>query len=186
MSDRAASASWQIATVPNVISVLRLCAVPVAVWLVLDGALRQAFGLFVIAGVSDAVDGWLARRGAASVLGAVLDPLADKALLIGMFLSLGALGIVPDELAWLVVARDVVIVGGAAAMVGLGMPLVIRPLLVSKLNTVLQIVLVGVALFLVGFGRSAPLLMHGLEVAVLLSTLLSGLAYGWSTARRWA
>lgn len=186
MSDRAASASWHVATLPNAISVLRLCAVPVAVWLALDGALQPTFWLFLLAGASDALDGWLARRGAASQLGALLDPLADKALLIGMFVTLAELHILPNYVAVLVVARDVLIVGGAAAMLGLGFPLVIRPLMVSKLNTVLQIVLVASALFLAGFELRAPLLLEGLVWAVVASTATSGLAYAWSTARRCA
>lgn len=183
MSDRTAPASWHIATLPNAISALRLCAVPVVVWLALGGAWWGAFGLFVLAGVSDALDGWLARRGAASQLGAVLDPLADKALLVGMIVTLASLGVLPRALAVLVVARDLLIVGGALAMAGAGAASAVRPLRIGKLHTALQIVLVGTALFLCGLGLRAPLALGGLVWAVVASTLLSGFAYGWSILR---
>jgi cardiolipin synthase len=183
VTDRATEPGWHVATLPNVISVLRLCAVPVAVWLALRGALQETFALFLAAGASDALDGWLARRGAASQLGAILDPLADKALLISMFVTLAGLHILPQYLAVLVVARDVLIIGGALALVALGFPLVLRPLMVSKLNTGLQVLLVATALCLAGFGLSAPLLLRTLVWAVVASTLASGLAYGWRIGR---
>src|SRR5947208_1714506 len=87
-----------IVNVPNVITFARLCAVPVAIWLTLRGQFALTFGLFALAGISDAVDGWLARRRGGSALGAMLDPLADKALLIGMFVTLTVVGVLPDWL----------------------------------------------------------------------------------------
>ena len=75
---------------PNVITFARLCAVPAAVWLVLRDQFAAAFWLFVAAGVSDAVDGWLARRRGPTVVGTVLDPVADKVLLVSMYVTLAA------------------------------------------------------------------------------------------------
>jgi cardiolipin synthase len=129
-------------TLPNVITFGRLCAVPVAVWLVLDGAFAWAFWLFLAAGLSDALDGWLARRGAASAVGAVLDPVADKALLVTMYVTLAAVSILPVWLAILVVFRDMVIVGGLLVLGVLGHPVGIRPIWISKLNTALQMLAV--------------------------------------------
>lgn len=105
-------------TLPNAISFARLCAVPLAVWLVLHQRLADAFWIFVAAGISDAVDGWLARRWGGSSVGAVLDPLADKALMIGMYVTLAVVKALPDWLAILVVFRDVVIVGGGTGAGG--------------------------------------------------------------------
>ena len=103
------------------------------------------------------MDGWLARRnGGGNALGALLDPVADKALLVTMYVTLAAVNVLPDWLAILVVFRDVVIVGGVVVLAVLGQPVLIRPLYVSKLNTALQIVLVAVALLLAGFGLAAP------------------------------
>ena len=112
------------------------------------------------------MDGWLARRnGGGNAVGALLDPVADKALLVTMYVTLAAVKVLPDWLAILVVFRDVVIVGGVVVLSLLGQPVLIRPLYVSKLNTALQIVLVAVALLLAGFGLAAPVLMHGAGLA---------------------
>ena len=113
-------------TLPNIISFARLCAVPLAIWLVLHRNYTNAFGLFVAAGFSDAVDGWLARRNGGTALGAALDPLADKTLMIGMYVTLAATGQLPDWLAILVVFRDVVIVGGVVLLWLTGHPATIR------------------------------------------------------------
>jgi cardiolipin synthase len=164
-------------TLPNMITFGRLCAVPLAVWLVLHRQFGAAFGLFVVAGLSDALDGWLARRRGTSVVGAMLDPVADKALLVCMYLTLSAVGVLPDWLAILVVFRDLLIVGGVIVHWLLGLPVAIRPLFVSKVNTALQIVLVAAALALHGGGMKAPGLLGGLIWAVAASTLLSGAAY---------
>jgi cardiolipin synthase (CMP-forming) len=174
------SALW---TIPNMITFGRLCAVPLAVWLVLQHRIAEVFYLFVAAGLSDAVDGWLARRRGPSALGALLDPVADKALLVTMYVTLAVVNVLPDWLAILVVFRDMVIVGGVLVLAVLGQPVQIRPLYVSKLNTVLQIVLVALALLLAGFGLTAPLLLTALIWAVAASTLASGAGYVWKVAR---
>jgi cardiolipin synthase (CMP-forming) len=175
--------SGALLTLPNVISFARLCAVPLAFWLVIGGRFAAAFGLFVGAGASDAVDGWLARRnGGGNGVGAVLDAVADKALLVTMYVTLAAAGEIPDWLAILVVFRDLIIVGGVVALALLGQPVTIRPLFVSKVNTVLQIVLVALTLFVAGFGLVAPaadIARVALSWAVATSTLASGAAYVW-------
>ncbi len=172
----------RVVNVPNIITLARLCIVPVSVWLVLRGQTMWAFWLFIAAGGSDAIDGWLARRRGPTTVGALLDPVADKALLVSMYVTLAAVHVLPDWLAILVVFRDVVIVGGVLALSVLGMPVVIRPLMVSKLNTVLQIALVAVALLHAGLGVSTPLL-PALVWSVTASTLASGAAYVAQAAR---
>jgi len=170
-------------TAPNLITFGRLCAVPLAFWLVLERRLDLAFFLFVLAGLSDAVDGWLARRYGGNSIGALLDPVADKALLVTMYVTLAVVRELPDWLAILVVFRDLLIVGGVIVMGVLGQPVVIRPLYVSKLNTALQIVLIAATLFLIGFDLMAPVLLTVLIWVVAASTLVSGAAYVWVTAR---
>ena len=172
-----------VLNLPNVITFARLCAVPLAVWLVLRHHMAAAFGLFALAGVSDGIDGWLARRRGGTALGAMLDPLADKALLIGMFVTLAVMKALPDWLALLVVFRDVVIVGGVLTLRLTGAPVRIRPLFVSKLNTALQLLLVGLALLLAGFGLHASWLLWALTWAVAATTLASGAAYVARAAR---
>lgn len=175
--------STTLLNIPNLISFGRLCAVPLAFWLVIDHALGGAFILFVLAGASDAVDGWLARRaGGGNAIGAVLDPMADKALLVTMYVTLAAIGAVPDWLAILVVFRDLIIVGGFMVLVLAGHSPAIRPLFVSKVNTTLQIILLGLTLFLAGFGVAAPgvaVVMNVLTWVVAATTLASGGAYVW-------
>ena len=179
-SGRGATAA--LLTAPNLVTLGRLCAVPLAFWLVLEQRLELAFFLFLLAGLSDAVDGWLARRYGGNSIGALLDPVADKALLVTMYVTLAVVRELPDWLAILVVFRDLLIVGGVIVMSILGQPVVIRPLYVSKVNTALQIVLIAATLFLIGFDLMAPLLMQCLIWTVAASTLLSGAAYVWTAA----
>ena len=173
---RAAAALFNAA---NVITFGRLCAVPLAFWLVLAHRLDLAFFLFVLAGLSDAVDGWLARRYGGNAVGAVLDPVADKALLVTMYVTLAVVQVLPDWLAILVVFRDLMIVGGVIVLAILGHPVAIRPLYISKVNTTLQIVLIAATLCLTGFDLMAPYLLVSLIWIVAASTLLSGAAYVW-------
>lgn len=172
-----------VLNLPNVITFARLCAVPVSVWLVMRQHFDLAFALFAAAGLSDAVDGWLARRQGGTALGAILDPAADKALLVCMYITLAAVGVLPDWLAILVVFRDLVIVGGLLVLWLLGQPVRVRPLWVSKLNTALQLSLVAVALALAGFGPRVPGVLDALVWVVAGTTLVSGAAYVWKVAR---
>ena len=99
-------------TLPNIITIARLCGVPVLVWALIEGDWTLAFAIFVVAGISDAVDGALARRlNQQSELGLYLDPIADKVLLVSVFVGLALLGRLPDWLAIAVVGRDLLIVG---------------------------------------------------------------------------
>jgi cardiolipin synthase len=176
-----------VMTLADAITLARLGIVPLIVWLVLRHHLALTFWMFVAAGVSDAVDGWLARRSGGTLLGAVIDPVADKALLVTMYVSLAAIEVLPDWLAILVVFRDVMIVGGVLVLSVLGQRVPIRPLMISKVNTAMQIVLVAVALLLAGFGRrnafAAPWLLSMLIWTVAATTLASGTAYLWKAAR---
>lgn len=171
-------------TLPNLITLARLCAVPATVWLILQHRLDLAFCLFVGAGISDGVDGWLARvRNSRSALGALLDPVADKALLVSVYVTLAGIGVLPDWLAILVVFRDLLIVGGVLVLWVLGQPPAIRPLLVSKLNTALQIALAALALLLAGFELRAAPLLNSLIWLVAATTFASGAAYVASVLR---
>jgi cardiolipin synthase len=175
--------SAALLTLPNAITFARLCAVPLAIYLVLHHDFLSAFWLFVAAGLSDAIDGWLARRNGPTYVGALLDPVADKALLVGMYVMLAVVQVLPDWLAILVVFRDALIVGGVLVLTLLGQAPAIRPLMVSKLNTLLQIVLVAVALLLAGFGRHRNGAIEPLIWLVAASTLASGAAYIVSVVR---
>jgi cardiolipin synthase len=165
-------------TLPNVITLFRLILVPLAVWLILDARFWLAFWVFLAAGVSDAIDGWIARRfDLRSELGALLDPLADKALLMSVYVTLGAIRALPLWLVILVVARDVMIMGGFLLLGVLGHAPTVRPLAVSKLNTALQIVLAAATLVRLGGGWDLGPALDALVAAAGLTTFVSGAAY---------
>ncbi|HVX91835.1 MAG TPA: CDP-alcohol phosphatidyltransferase family protein [Xanthobacteraceae bacterium] len=159
---------------PNLITIARILLVPVVVWAIGSGEMRAAFLLFVAAGVSDAVDGFLAKRfGMASELGAYLDPLADKALIMSIYVALGLTEAIPRWLVILVVSRDIMIIGGVLLSWLLVKPIAVKPLLVSKLNTLAQIVFAGLVLASLGFGFTATDAQTGAMIAVAVLTLLS-------------
>jgi cardiolipin synthase len=172
-----------LANLANVITFGRLCAVPLAFWLVLDHRIAGAFLLFIAAGLSDAVDGWLARRYGGNAVGALMDPVADKALLVTMYITLAVVGELPNWLAILVVFRDALIVGGVVVLTMLRHVVTIRPLYISKVNTVAQIVLIAASLLHGGFGLGRPGLVDLLTWCVVLTTVASGAAYVWKAAR---
>jgi cardiolipin synthase len=139
--------------IPNIITVFRIFLVPVVVWLIISGQLQWAFFVFALAGISDGLDGYLAKRfGWTTELGAYLDPLADKLLLVSIYVVLGLADHLPVWLVIAVVSRDVLIVGAVLLSWILGRPVEMRPLLISKANTVCQIMLA--ALVLVDLGLS--------------------------------
>jgi cardiolipin synthase (CMP-forming) len=138
---------------PNIITVGRIFSVPVMVWLIVTDNLSYAFGLFVAAGFSDALDGFLARRFHwQTELGAYLDPVADKTMLTSVYASLTFHGYMPIWLGILVVSRDLLIVGAVVLAWLLNRGMEIRPLLVGKVNTGLQILLAAAILANQGFG----------------------------------
>ncbi len=140
-------------SIPNLITLGRAIIVPVVFWLLVSGQVQAAFILFVIAGISDAVDGFLAKRyGWQTELGSYLDPLADKMLVVSIFIALGVLGALPSWLVIAVVSRDILIVIAIVLSWLLGHPVHIKPLAVSKANTVAQLTLAAMVLADEGFG----------------------------------
>jgi cardiolipin synthase (CMP-forming) len=165
-------------SIPNLITLARILAVPVILWAITSGEMRIAFALFLAAGLSDLVDGYLAKRfGMATELGAYLDPLADKAMIISIYVALGIVEAMPRWLVILVVSRDIMIVGAVMLSWLIGAPVKVKPLLVSKLNTAAQIVFACVVLGTVGFSYPLPTLTWILMTLVAILTLLSVAAY---------
>lgn len=165
-------------SIPNLITLARILLVPIVVWAIAGGYLLEACLLFLVAGLSDAVDGFIAKRfNMASELGAYLDPLADKTLLVSIYVTLGIAGTIPRWLVILVVSRDIMIVGAVMLSWLLGNPLKVKPLLVSKLNTAAQIVFAGVVLAAGAFGFREGMIVEVLKGLVAALTLLSIGAY---------
>ena len=161
-------------SIPNLITLGRILLVPVVVWAITAGEMRVAFLLFLAAGISDAVDGFLAKRfGMRTELGAYLDPLADKTMLVSIYIALGIIEAIPRWLVILVVSRDIMIVGAVILSWLVHRPIPLKPLLVSKLNTVAQIALAGVVLAALGFEFNVDVTIIALATLVAALTLLS-------------
>ena len=164
--------------IPNLISAARVLLVYPVVSLMLEQRYGPALALFVVAGVSDGVDGFLAKHYHwQSRLGSFLDPLADKLLLVCCYLVLAWQGLLPLWLAVLVVLRDVVIFSGAVAYHLLMRPFEGQPLLLSKLNTLLQLVLVFAVLASRVVAGIPGLALDGLILLAALTTFGSGAQY---------
>jgi cardiolipin synthase len=172
-------------SLPNIISLCRLLSVPVAIYLILHGYMAGAFWLFVAAGVSDAVDGYLAKRlDQTSVLGSYLDPIADKVLLVGVYITLGQAGHLPSWLVIMVVFRDLIIVGGVVLLHISNDGVRMRPLLISKINTATQITLIALVLAELGIGWTISAGFNtGLIYLVAVTTIASGATYMISWGR---
>ena len=180
---RQAASIWLELNLPNLITLGRLLSVPLAVWLIIEARYGVAFWIFVAAGISDALDGYIAKRfDRRTRLGALLDPIADKALLVGVYVTLGIAGQLPHWLVILVVLRDVLILGGFALIQATTAPQHLGPLFVSKVNTSVQIALVGFVLARLGLGIDEGTVTAILIAAAALTTVLSGLSY----LLRWA
>jgi cardiolipin synthase len=171
--------------IPNLISFLRILLTIPVVWLLIEQRFSAALILFAVAGFSDGLDGFLAKRFSwRSRLGGLLDPLADKALLMSSFLVLGVLGLIPLWLVLLVIFRDLLIVGGALYYHFSIEDLQAQPSMISKLNTLLQIMLVLLVVTDAG-PYPLPLSLMGLLIwSTLATTLASGVDYVWVWSRK--
>jgi cardiolipin synthase len=163
---------------PNLITLARLLSVPLTIWLILGERFGVAFWVFVGAGISDALDGFIAKRfDCRTRLGALLDPVADKALLTSVYVALGIAEYLPNWLVILVVFRDVMIVGGFVLIQTLTAPRQFDPLYISKINTAAQIALVAYVLARLGLGFPDGAVTPVLVWITALTTVLSGLSY---------
>lgn len=164
--------------IPNIITLGRTLLVPIVYWLVISGHDIWAFALFVTAGASDALDGYLARRfNMQTELGAHLDPLADKLLIVSIFIALGMRGDIPSWLVITVVARDILILLGIMVASLLGRPVQIAPLQISKMTTVAQISLAAMVLANSAFSLGLDYLQIGLVWLTAALTVASLIAY---------
>jgi cardiolipin synthase (CMP-forming) len=162
---------------PNLISLGRLLLVPLAIWLIMRNRYGAAFWVFVVAGVSDALDGFIAKHfDRRTRLGALLDPIADKTLLVSVYVALGWANQLWTSLVILVVFRDIMIVGGFLLMQAFAAQKRYDPLYISKINTGLQIALVAFVLARLGLGADSGNVDVVLSYAVIATTILSGLS----------
>lgn len=165
-------------TIANLITLLRIVLVPVIIWALLSDEKILAFVVFLLAGLSDAVDGAVARMmDQQTEFGTALDPVADKLMLVSVFILLAWLGEIPLWLAILVLSRDVLIVVGFLLAFILSKAVAIRPLFVSKANTFAQIVLAALVMGFLAFDVQMPLIKSGMVYATAALTTASAIAY---------
>ncbi|MEX2123963.1 MAG: CDP-alcohol phosphatidyltransferase family protein [Woeseia sp.] len=170
---------------PNAISLFRIALVAPILLLIVQGRFELALILFFIAGFSDGVDGYLAKRfNWHTRLGALLDPIADKLLVAGTFLTLFYTGHAPFWLAAIVILRDIIIVSGAAAYNFFVGPVEGEPTRISKLNTALELLFILFVLSRAAFAWPAEISITVIGAAVLITVVISGVDYVWSWTRR--
>ena len=169
---------FHFGSLPNLITLGRLVLVPVVMTMIATQRWPEACLLFLVAGIYDAVDGWLAKTfDLRTELGAYLDPVADKALIVSIYVALAIAAVLPATLAIIVVSRDLMIVGAIMISWLLRKPVEIRPLLISKLNTVVQISFAAVVLGVKAFGFSLGIWFDLSLYLVAALTLASMAAY---------
>jgi len=170
---------------PNAISLLRIVLVAPIVMLITTGSFGWAIALFWLASFSDGIDGYLAKRFSWHTrIGALLDPLADKLLVAGTFVTLAYVQQIPIWLAVLVISRDVIIVAGATAYNFLVRPVEGEPTRISKLNTALELLFLFFVLSRAGFGWPDEIAITVLGASVLITVVISGVDYVWSWSCR--
>lgn len=164
---------------PNALTVLRIILVPVIIICLIQAQHRNALFLFILAGITDALDGFFARiLKQKSVLGSYLDPLADKALISSCFVTLSIIGGIPAWLTVIVISRDFIILLGISVLTLLSVPFEVKPTVVSKVTTAFQLLSVFLALLFAAY----PLHLDSEWISVVywitaLLTVVSGLNY---------
>jgi len=165
--------------IPNVLTAVRVLLAPLTAYLIVRGSDFEALGVFAVAGASDAIDGFLARRfGLVSRFGEYLDPAADKLLMLICFVTLTMMHQAPLWLSAIVIGRDVAIVLGILLARLLALPVKIEPLAIGKACTVVQVGYIGLLLLLLSFNLDMPQLTLTAAAIAAMFTLLSWFAYG--------
>ena len=164
-------------TLPNYITLIRVILIPFFINLMIYGYYREALGVFLVACLTDALDGMIARLTKTKTeLGALLDPIADKLLILAAFVTLVLLGLLPIWLVIIVISRDVILVLGSLVIYVMGFELKARPTILGKATTVLQLFTVTLSLLLTAYGIETEwmYMAHGATAA---GTVASGLQY---------
>lgn len=164
-------------SIPNILTLIRILLTPIFVILLLKDQFLMALYIFAIAGISDGLDGFIARYfNQRTTLGAYLDPAADKLLLVSSYIALAVLGVIPPWLTVVVIARDVIIVLGLAIFTLTEKKYKINPTLISKCTTAAQLLMVLITLYDPSHAK-LPQLFSVLLWTTAIVTTLSGLHY---------
>ena len=165
---------------PNYITMFRVVLIPFFIDFMIYGYYREALAVFLVAGVTDALDGMIARLTKSKTeLGAFLDPMADKLLIVSAFVTLALLGKLPVWLVIIVVSRDVILALGSMIIYIMGHKIIVRPSIIGKTTTVLQLIVVSLTLVLINYGAD-PVMMSVLKWTIWATaavTIVSGVQY---------
>lgn len=160
--------------IPNILTVFRILLVPVFLYFILEGEYHIAAAVFITAGITDGVDGFIARRyNARTKLGAALDPFADKFLLVSAYIALAAKGFIPIWLMVPVIIKDSILLSGVAALRGVGREVQIVPSIFGKMTTVFQISTVIYAMLISDTGA----VFMALAIVTAIITIYTGIDY---------
>lgn len=177
MSFTTSKGAYMWANLPNYITLLRIILIPFFIALMIYEYYREAFLVFIVAGVTDALDGMIARfTNTQTELGAFLDPMADKLLIVSAFLTLVLLDKLPVWLVLIVVSRDVILALGSMVLFLLGYSLKVRPSILGKATTVMQLMVVALTLVVISYGVETRLMVFIQSVTAAL-TIASGVHY---------
>ncbi len=166
--------------IPNTITLIRVVLIPFFINLMIYGYYREALIVFLVAGVTDALDGMIARlTKTKSELGAFLDPMADKLLVVSSFVTMALLDKLPIWLVIIVVSRDVILALGSMVIYFMGRDITVRPSLVGKATTFFQLVVVGVSLIVLNYGAEPAMMpmVQGIFWVTAALTIASGVQY---------
>jgi cardiolipin synthase len=173
-------------TIPNILTLIRILLTPVLIWLLLDHRFGDALLVFLLAGLTDGLDGLIARLfNQKSTLGAYLDPVADKLLLVSSFILLGALGLLPTWLVVVAVSRDAIIVLGVITLAFHGIPVEIRPSGLSKITTLFELITVFITLISYSLFPFPRWICHLLSGTVGMLCLVTMFQYIWRGVTIW-
>ncbi|MBF0444013.1 MAG: CDP-alcohol phosphatidyltransferase family protein [Magnetococcales bacterium] len=168
--------------IPNSLSLIRLLCAPLFCWLLISNHFNFALVLFLVASLTDAADGYIAKRWKQETeLGRYLDPLADKVLLMIGFITLSWIQLLPVWLTLIIVSRDIVLIGGVILSKMVAKVYVVQPLIISKVNTFLQMLLIMLVLLNSQFTElNSVVTMH------IWLTAISTVASLWAYISRWS
>ncbi len=165
-------------TIPNLITVFRFILVPIVVVMILQEEWGWAFVLFAVAGISDGFDGYIARQfDMNSAFGAAIDPLADKLLLVSIYITLAIVGVIPSWLAIIVVSRDIIIVMAFIVSWMMAQPMAVKPLFASKVNTALQIAFAAFVLGGLAFALDLGMFVEPFTILIAALTIATAGLY---------
>ena len=171
--------------IPNILTLARIASVPLLIVLLQEQNFLMSLIVFIAAGITDGLDGYIAKKyDAKTKLGGILDPLADKALLVSSYVMLSFMELIPFWLMVVVVFRDVLIISGYLVMEMFFGSITVQPLKISKINTFLQITYIVLILAALAWQLEISTVLLVVAYLVFMTSILSGAQYAYIWSKR--